>query len=97
MDSDAIASTCARRSCPHCEGRELRRSRRRGFFERYLLSSLGLFPYRCDYCRERFYARRRKSADGEDLNLASGGNAGGGAVVGRDVRVPMSADRLTGN
>lgn len=41
------------RPCPRCGGRDIRRSRRRGFWE-HLLSKAGFFPYSCRSCRNRF-------------------------------------------
>jgi hypothetical protein len=45
-----------KRSCPHCTGLEVFRSRRRGFIERYVLPSLRMRAYRCIKCDTRFYA-----------------------------------------
>jgi DNA-directed RNA polymerase subunit RPC12/RpoP len=45
--------------CPRCASKELRRSRGRGIFERILLRAIGKFPYRCDECDLRFYAKGR--------------------------------------
>jgi hypothetical protein len=42
-----------RRSCPHCGGDELHRSRRRRLDR--ILSIIGLLPYRCSDCCRRFY------------------------------------------
>jgi hypothetical protein len=47
--------------CPNCAGKDIRRSRRQGFFERYLLPVARLRPYRCDDCDQRFYAKRRRN------------------------------------
>lgn len=41
--------------CPHCEGKDVRRSPRRGFFELILLSSISVRPFRCQACDARFY------------------------------------------
>src|ERR1700689_2708980 len=41
--------------CPECEGKDVRRSPRRGFFELILLSSISVRPFRCQACAARFY------------------------------------------
>ena len=46
----------AERKCPNCSGANVRRSRRRGFVEGYLLRAVFLAPYRCQECDKRFYA-----------------------------------------
>jgi hypothetical protein len=43
------------RSCPHCKGHDIHRSRRRGLFERFLLPLFFVRPYRCYSCLQRFY------------------------------------------
>jgi hypothetical protein len=45
----------SQRTCPCCPSRRVSRSHRRGIFERYLLSSVRIRPYRCDECDSRFY------------------------------------------
>jgi hypothetical protein len=42
--------------CPRCSGTEARRSPRKGFFELVVLSGLGIRPFRCHECANRFYA-----------------------------------------
>ena len=49
--------------CPRCGSTNVRRSRRRGLLERVLLRLLGLRPYRCEDCDERFLHGYSKSAD----------------------------------
>lgn len=50
------------RSCPFCESTRVRRSERRGVFERLVLRLLLLRPFRCETCTRRhynfFFARR---------------------------------------
>ncbi len=49
--------------CEKCE-RKLQpfyRSHRRGPVERYLLSSMNIYPFRCPYCQHRMYAFGRNS------------------------------------
>ena len=41
--------------CPRCYSEEVRRSKRRGLTERYLLSAIALKPFRCENCRNRFF------------------------------------------
>jgi hypothetical protein len=43
-----------RAECPRCEGRALRRSRRRGWVERLLHQMFDVEPYHCHNCRHRF-------------------------------------------
>jgi hypothetical protein len=43
------------RHCPQCYSEEVRRSKRRGLTERYLLSAIALKPFRCENCRNRFF------------------------------------------
>jgi hypothetical protein len=52
--------------CPNCGGKEVRRSPRRGFFELVVLSSIGMRPFRCQGCSNRFYA----------FNFRNGASAG---------------------
>ena len=44
-----------KRPCPHCTSTEVFRSHRRGPFEKYLFSMMGMRPYRCTKCEARFY------------------------------------------
>ena len=44
-----------KRPCPHCSSKEVFRSHRRGPFEKYVFSLIGLRPYRCIKCESRFY------------------------------------------
>jgi hypothetical protein len=43
-----------KRCCPDCHGRDIRKSRRRGFMETYVLPFILLRPYRCMKCDLRF-------------------------------------------
>src|ERR1700722_6366069 len=43
------------RRCPKCAGTDVRRSPRRGFLELIVLSSIGVRPFRCQSCANRFY------------------------------------------
>jgi hypothetical protein len=49
--------------CPKCAGKEVRRSPRRGFFELVVLSSIAMRPFRCQACRNRFYAFKLRNGD----------------------------------
>jgi hypothetical protein len=44
-----------RSHCPHCTGDKVHRSRRRGFFEHWILRMTGRRPYRCVGCGYRYY------------------------------------------
>ena len=61
MDDDAM-----NRGRTPCAGgcRLVRRVVRRGMWD-YMVSLLGLYPWRCDRCRVRFYSRRRLFCAGE--------------------------------
>ena len=50
------------RSCPNCGSRQISKSHRRSFYERYLLALFRVRPYRCDSCDERFYRRSESDA-----------------------------------
>lgn len=50
----------ASRQCARCQGNKIRRSRRRGIWER-VISLVGVYPYRCHDCDHRFFALKRKS------------------------------------
>src|ERR1700730_2812098 len=39
--------------CPLCKGNATRRSHRRGIIE-HVASTIGIYPYRCDGCNNRF-------------------------------------------
>ncbi len=43
--------------CPKCGTFAVRRSRRRGPIERWILGLFGSLPYRCQACRRRFYGK----------------------------------------
>ncbi len=43
------------RVCPYCSSVEVRRSGRRGLYERLILRMLFLCPYRCEKCGRRYY------------------------------------------
>jgi hypothetical protein len=44
--------------CPNCGSPRYRRSHRTTLYERFILPIVGLQPYRCKECYERFYCRR---------------------------------------
>jgi hypothetical protein len=50
------------KQCPQYESSEVRRSVRRGFFERVLYRVLCLWPYRCNRCDLRFLGFHRQYA-----------------------------------
>jgi hypothetical protein len=45
--------------CPKCAGTDVRRSPTRGFLELIVLSSIGVRPFRCQGCANRFYGLKR--------------------------------------
>ncbi len=47
-------------TCPKCGGKKMHRSRGRGIYERAALRAFGRYPFHCDECGVRFYARRPK-------------------------------------
>jgi hypothetical protein len=49
-------------TCPMCKGAEARRSRRQTTTD-YLLSCVGVYPWRCRDCHARFYARLMPLSD----------------------------------
>jgi len=42
-------------SCPQCESGRIHQSRRKGFFERGILTMLLIRPFRCEKCDCRFF------------------------------------------
>ena len=47
--------------CPQCDGIELRRQGRIGFFQRAVYPRLGLFPWECGLCRKVFLLKQRST------------------------------------
>jgi DNA-directed RNA polymerase subunit RPC12/RpoP len=45
--------------CPRCGSEQLHRSHRDNAFERYFLTLIGVLPYRCESCNERFFSRKK--------------------------------------
>jgi hypothetical protein len=45
-----------KRNCPQCRSIATSRSHRRGTVERFLLTVIGLRPFRCLNCDARFYS-----------------------------------------
>ena len=45
--------------CPRCGSEKLHRSHRDNAYERYVLKLVGIHPYRCESCNERFFSRKR--------------------------------------
>jgi hypothetical protein len=41
-------------TCPLCQSRVVRRTKRRGILERIVLYPLGFRAYRCEFCDHRF-------------------------------------------
>jgi predicted Zn-ribbon and HTH transcriptional regulator len=42
-------------NCPQCHSKRIRRSRRKGVIERWILAMLFVRPYRCGSCDLRFF------------------------------------------
>jgi len=61
------------RACPSCGSERVSRSHRRGLLERYVLSYLRFFPYRCDVCDIRFYRRIATSSGVPEASIAHPG------------------------
>jgi hypothetical protein len=57
------------RQCPRCTSREVHTSPRKTFFETAVLRLLYVRPFRCESCRNRFYALacRRRAPSPEQL------------------------------
>jgi hypothetical protein len=53
--------------CPNCCSKKVRRSRRNGVFEKTLLKVLGVRPYRCKECDERYFGVRLQREQPETL------------------------------
>src|SRR5215470_10605102 len=49
-------------TCPICKGKDARRSRRQSAAD-YILSVMGVYPWRCRDCRARFFARLMPLSD----------------------------------
>ena len=49
----------ARPQCPTCEGIELRRQGRVGFWQRQVMSRMGFFPWECGQCRVIYMLKQR--------------------------------------
>lgn len=52
--------------CPRCSSRKIRRSKRKGFWERLILDPAGIRPYRCEECDERFFRYRGRDSQGSN-------------------------------
>jgi len=47
--------------CPRCDGIELRRQGRIGFWQRVVLPKVGVFPWECGLCRNVYMLRQRST------------------------------------
>jgi hypothetical protein len=54
--------------CPKCAGTDVRRSPRRGVLELIVLSSIGVRPFRCQSCANRFYGLKRNGRGSSSPN-----------------------------
>jgi hypothetical protein len=57
LEGNGIMSDSDQRHCPNCTSDKIVRSRRRGFFERSILSFTRWRPFRCAACKHRYYQR----------------------------------------
>ena len=51
------------RSCPFCSKSQVRRSRRKDFVEKAFCAVMGLRPFGCEYCDERFFVKATPEQD----------------------------------
>jgi DNA-directed RNA polymerase subunit RPC12/RpoP len=49
--------------CPKCNKGQLFRGKRHGWIERQLFGRLGLYPWRCSYCKERSLLKVREETN----------------------------------
>jgi transposase-like protein len=54
-------------TCRRCD-QPLERLHRHGFFERYVLNLVGVYPWRCRHCQITFYQETRNAAKSGDGN-----------------------------
>jgi len=57
-----------RSHCPRCTGDKIYRSRQRGFFENSILPIMGIRPYRCAGCGNRYYRTDHLTTEYEILH-----------------------------
>lgn len=71
-EKDWMFGYSLKRVCPYCHGRNIRKSRPRGFMEKYVLPFVLLRPFRCMKCDSRFpglfFASRIKEEASEEQN-----------------------------
>lgn len=60
-ETDDESTPGERPLCPRCEGIELRRQGRFGFWQRVVLSRLGRFPWECGLCRKIYMLPQRSA------------------------------------
>ena len=61
FEQSAIAIQRQKPHCPQCEGVELRRHGRVGFWQRVVMPRFGLFPWECGLCRKIFFLSQRST------------------------------------
>lgn len=60
--------------CPSCKLPTIRRIPREGFWQKYILSLFGYYPWKCSRCTNSFMLhkrdkrKRRRSSSGDDFN-----------------------------
>jgi hypothetical protein len=72
--------------CPHCQSKDIRRSKRRGMFESSVLSLMPVRPFRCKDCDRRFYGLRSQANPIQSKSAASRQTGDGAGVKFPDVR-----------
>lgn len=65
-ETDDESAPGGRPLCPKCDGIELRRQGRFGFWQRAVLSRLGLFPWECGLCRKIYMLPQRSAISGPE-------------------------------
>jgi hypothetical protein len=56
-------------NCPSCSSSKVRRSRRKGVFEKGFLKIFAVYPYRCEECDERYYRIGPRREPPEQLRM----------------------------
>ncbi len=61
FEQPAVAIQGEKPHCPQCDGVELRRHGRVGFWQRVVMPRFGLFPWECGLCRKIFFLPQRSN------------------------------------
>ncbi len=54
------AQALSKHACPNCKSKVVRRTRRKGFLQRFVLLRFGLYPWVCRECKHRFLLGSRR-------------------------------------